>query len=211
MKGLGRISGVQPYATSLRLFRCVQGRYLCSPVASEESPTPSKRRPKKVRQPDLPHVVRRKEYLQQMSLARVAFSEEAQARAEANALKAAAARDTSSEAAAARADSRATKSEAAFAQALVQREEKAARKEERRLIGLEYWKARNARIDARRMERVETLNAVADTWVTEANLAQKVDDLLDEWFVNSDATAHAQRGTPDSERSVQVQKERAAV
>lgn len=203
MNSLTRISrSFQPTAANFRALQQAHSRGLCTPSSgdapSEEATPPSfKRKPKKVRKPDLPHVVRRTAYLRDVSRSRVAFAAEAEARAAAAAAEASAARDTSTEAAAARAEERAAKGEATHARLQVLREEQKAAREIRRVIGLRTYGERNAKIDARRLERVQGLNAVAGDWVTEGNLEEKVETLLDEWFVSSDAEAHARRGTLD--------------
>lgn len=159
-----------------------------------DAPAVPKRKPKKVRKPDLPHVVRRHEYEKSMSRARIAFADEATTNLTAASEAEAAARDAFARDKSARAEKRAVRSAAAFATALEARAAQAVRREERRAIGLQTWAARRKAEDVRRRSRVEVLNAVAADWITEENLAEKVDDLLDQWFINSEAAEHAQRG-----------------
>lgn len=206
MNNLSRLArSVQTTSGATSAFRAIHPRHFCTtPVAADGTPAdadgaaPPPRKAKKVRQPDSPHVVRRTAYLREMSRARIAFADEGRARAEEAAASAAAARDTSTEASAARAEAKAAKSEAHFARVLEEREVQKEKSAKKRAAGLEAWKAKNLEIDARRRGRVDVLNAVADDWVTEANLERKIEELLDEWFVNSDAEAHARRGTPET-------------
>jgi hypothetical protein len=130
-----------------------------------------------------------------MSRARIAFTKEATTDTASAAAAAAMARVANVADVAVRKAARAVISEAAYAAALEKRAAQAAVREARRAQGLQSWAARNEAIDARRRERVAALNAVAAEWVTEDNLAEKVDDLLDQWFISSEAAAHAQRGT----------------
>jgi hypothetical protein len=172
-------------------------RKLCAAAAAADAPP---RRPKKVRAPDLPHVVRRRAYLRDMTRARISFRAEAVEGAATGAAAAAVARHAGAADVAERSAVRGARAEEAYAAALRRRADQAVRREENRARGVAHLEAWNAQIDERKMSRVAALNAAAPDWVTEANLAEKVDDLLDQWFINSEAASHALRGTPGHDR-----------
>ncbi len=87
-------------------------------------------------------------------------------------------------------------SEAAFAAALQRRAEQSVLREENRARGLEHWKSRNVELDKRRLDVVQSLNVDAAHWVTEENLSEKVDEILDSFFIDVEAAEFARRGRP---------------
>jgi urease gamma subunit len=95
---------------------------------------------------------------------------------------------------------RSAKSEALQPRIIAEREIQRARREERRAYNFKRFEESRNVIDARRLERVAALEAASGDWITEQNVTEKIDHLLDSIFIAQEAADHARIGTPHEPR-----------
>jgi Mitochondrial ribosome subunit S26 len=171
-------------------------RSLCAEPRPDKPATsrPNKPTPKS-RKPDTPHVTRRNAYEASLSRLRVSFAAE-RAEAEGAAVAVAAARRGQASAGKAeRQEARRRRSEALQPAVAARAEKMRVEVEERKVFRKRSWEDRNRAIDARKMTRVAALNAVAHEWVTEQNLDEKIDEMMDDFFIAEEAAEVARRGS----------------
>lgn len=90
------------------------------------------------------------------------------------------------------------KSEEVFQKVLAERAAEREHQEQRRVIQFKHWQERAQKHEEGRQAVIQRLNASADTWVTEENLDEKVDELLDSIFVSEDVLHSARRESKPS-------------
>jgi hypothetical protein len=95
---------------------------------------------------------------------------------------------------------RRAKSEALQPRIIAERELQRKRREERRTYNFKRFEESQNVINARRLERVAALEAASGDWITEQNLTEKIDHLLDSIFIAQEAAEHARIGTPQEQK-----------
>jgi hypothetical protein len=95
---------------------------------------------------------------------------------------------------------RRAKSEALQPRIIAEQELQRKRREERRAYNFKRFEESRNVINARRLERVAALEAASGDWITEQNLTEKIDHLLDSIFIAQEAAEHARIGTPQEQK-----------
>lgn len=62
---------------------------------------------------------------------------------------------------------------------------------ERRAFNFKLWEDRCKVIETKRLDRLAALDAASSTWITESNLPEKVDEMMDSIFIAQEAAEGA--------------------